>query len=143
MITQQCENCTKKGKNVYCNNCTKKADYFDVYSYDSSSRFDRGDLKGRIKAYTWHDVLEYIKDNFFDDGNKGNLNINCEKDFAYLEEIPTGVALLIRGSTVKSQRKNRLGYKVYLINEEKSFTSPAFKECNFWDLTTVTINKDT
>ena len=46
---QQCENCTKKGKNVYCNNCTKKADYFDVYSYDSSTRFDKGDIKGRIK----------------------------------------------------------------------------------------------
>ena len=141
MITQQCENCTKKGKNIYCNNCAKKADYFDVYSYDSSSRYDRGDLKGRIKAYTWHDVLEYIKDNFFDDGIKGNLNINCEKDFAYLEEIPTEQN--ITGSTVKSQRKNRLGYKVYLINEEKSFASPALKESNFWDLTTVTINKDT
>ena len=54
-----------------------------------STRFDKGDIKGRIKAYTWHDVLEYIKDNFFDDRIRGNLNINCEKDFAYLEEIAT------------------------------------------------------
>jgi hypothetical protein len=142
MIMQQCENCTKKGKNVYCNNCTKKADYFDVYSYDSSTRFDKGDIKGRIKAYTWHDVLEYIKDNFFNDRIKDNLNINCEKDFAYLEEIATEQNMT-SSSTEKSQRENKLGYKVYLINEEKSFGSPAFTHSNFWDLTTVTANEDT
>jgi hypothetical protein len=142
MIMQQCEICTKKGKNVYCNNCIKKADYFDVYSYDSSTRFDKGDIKGRIKAYTWHDVLEYIKDNFFNDHIKDNLNINCEKDFAYLEEMATEQNIT-SSSTEKSQGESKLGYKVYLINEEKSFGSPAFTHSNFWDLTTVTANEDT
>jgi hypothetical protein len=141
MIIQQCENCAKKGKNVYCNNCTKKADYFDIYSYDSSTRSDKGHIIGRIKAYTWHDALEYIKDNFFDDCNKSNLNINCEKDFAYLEEI-AAEQNTINSSKGKSQRENKLGYKVYLINEDKSFASPTFKDSIFWDLTTVTTNED-
>ena len=141
MIIQQCENCAKKGKNAYCNNCAKKPDYFDVYSYESNTRFDKGDIKGRIKAYTWHDVLEYIKDNFFDDRIKGHLNINCEKEFAYLEKIASEQNII--SNTENSQRESKLGYKVYLINEEKSFGSSAFTHGNYWDLTTVTTNEDT
>ncbi len=136
MIVQQCENCSKEGKNIYCNNCIKVANYFDVYTYDNTNRSDKGRIKGRIKAYTWHDVLEYIKYNFFDERSKGNLNINCEKDFAYLE-----VREAERDTIINSARKSQgeyLGYKVYLIDENKSFESRPLNDRSFWDLTTVT-----
>lgn len=44
MIIQQCDSCSKKGKNVYCNNCIKEADYFDIYKYyGDNNRFDKGE----------------------------------------------------------------------------------------------------
>jgi hypothetical protein len=47
MIEQQCDS----------DDCIKVADYFDVYKYHgNNSRFDKGRLIGRIKAYVWHDV---------------------------------------------------------------------------------------
>ena len=67
--------------------------------------------------------------------------IALEAILTYLEEIATEQNIT-NSSTEKSQRKNKLGYKVYLINEEKSFASPAFKDSNFWDLTIVTANED-
>jgi hypothetical protein len=84
MIEQQCDNRNNKGKNIYCNRCIKVADYFDVYKYQAS-RFDKGRLIGRINAYVWHDVIEYVKNNLLLNGST-NLNINCEKDFAYIDE---------------------------------------------------------
>ena len=67
MIIQQCCNCIEKGKNAYCNNCIKSGDNYDVYKYaeDKNNRFSKGKMIGRIKAYTWHDAIEHIKDNFF------------------------------------------------------------------------------
>ena len=64
VIEQQCENCSKKGKNVYCNNCIKVAEYFEVFKYsidnNSNSRFGKSSQPtDRIKAYTWHDAIDY------------------------------------------------------------------------------------
>jgi hypothetical protein len=124
VIEQQCENCSKKGKNVYCNNCIKIAEYFDVFKYridnDSNGRFGKGGQPtDRIKAYTWHDAIEYVKCNYFEKKSKENLNINCEKDFAYLEEI--------------DNNENLLGYSIYLNKE--GVKSSLLRDEDFCDLT--------
>jgi len=84
MITKQCDNCAPKGKNFYCNACDKTAELFYIYSY-YINRFSENTLMGRMKAFTWHDVLEYVRNNFFHNPS-GELDINCEKNFAYIEE---------------------------------------------------------
>lgn len=126
VIEQQCENCSKKGKNVYCNNCIKVAEYFEVFKYDiddnDNSRFGKGGQPtDRIKAYTWHDAIEYVKYNYFQKKSKENLNINCEKDFAYLEEI--------------DNNENLLGYSIYLNKEVGVKSSSLLRDEDFCDLT--------
>jgi hypothetical protein len=129
VIEQQCGNCSKKGKNVYCNNCIKVAEYFEVFKYgidknNSNSRFGKGrQPTDRIKAYTWHDAIEYVKCNYFEKKSRENLNINCEKDFAYLEEI--------------DNNKNLLGYSIYL-NKEVGAKSSLLRDEDFCDLTVDT-----
>jgi hypothetical protein len=105
VIEQQCENCNKKGKNVYCDNCIKVAEYFEVFKYsiDNNNRFGKGD------------AIEYVKCNYFEKKSKENLNINCEKDFAYLEEIDN------------NNNENLLGYSIYL-NKEVGVKSPLCSE---------------
>ena len=125
VIEQQCENCSKNGKNVYCNNCIKVAEYFEVFKYsiddNDNSRFGKGGQPtDRIKAYTWHDAIEYVKYNYFEKKSKENLNINCEKDFAYLEEI--------------DNNENLLGYSIYL-NKEVGVKSSLLRDEDFCDLT--------
>ena len=125
VIEQQCENCSKKGKNIYCNNCIKVAEYFEVFKYsidNNNKRFDKGQPTDRIKAYTWHDAIEYIKCNYFEKKNKENLNINCEKDFAYLEEID-------------NNNENLLGYSIYLNKEVGVKSSSLLRDEDFCDLT--------
>jgi len=135
-ITHQCEDCTEKGKNVYCNICEKSIDCFEVYKYnnDEKNRYSDGEAIGIIKAFTWHDAIEFIKNNFYD--NKENLDINCEKEFAYIE-----------GKTdshpVDNGNKNfeKPSYKIYLNNGERkeSKKSPLNLNWHVWDITT-TIN---
>ena len=131
VIEQQCENCIKKGKNIYCNNCIKVAEYFEVFKYsidnnNSNSRFGKsGKPTDRIKAYTWHDAIEYIKCNYFEKKSRENLNINCEKDFAYLEE--TG-----------NNNENLLGYSIYLNKEVGVKSSSLLRNEDFCDLTVDT-----
>ena len=126
VIEQQCENCIKKGKNIYCNNCIKVAEYFEVFKYsidnnNSNSRFGKsGKPTDRIKAYTWHDAIEYIKCNYFEKKSKENLNINCEKDFAYLEEI---------------DNNENLGYSICLYKEVGVKSSSLLRDEDFCDLT--------
>jgi hypothetical protein len=123
VIEQQCENCIKKGKNIYCNNCIKVAEYFEVFKYsidNNNKRFDKSQPTDRIKAYTWHDAIEYIKCNYFEKKSRENLNINCEKDFAYLEEI--------------DNNENLLGYSIYL-NKEVGVKSSLLRDEDFCDLT--------
>jgi len=130
MTIQQCNNCNKKGKNVYCNNCIKSPDYFDVYKYNDDDRFDKGRLIGTIKAYTWNEAIKYIKNRFFSHRSKEDLIINCEKDFTYLEENRSGSAI----NTNNKIEENWFGYKIYL-NKEGNESPPLVKDKDFWDIT--------
>lgn len=137
MIVQQCEGCMVKGKKAYCSNCNLKADYFEVYSYNRiSDRFGKGTLKLKIKAYTWNDVLDHIKSNFFNDTSEEGFNINCEKDFAYIEVNPSQSQQVVGGGALKTSKKgNQFGFKVYLIDYDKLIESPPVEDRNFFDLT--------
>ena len=130
VIEQQCENCIKKGKNIYCNNCIKVAEYFEVFKYsidNNNKRFDKGQPTDRIKAYTWHDAIEYVKCNYFEKKSKENLNINCEKDFSYLEEIDN------------NNSENLSGYSIYLNKEVGAVKSSSLlRDEDFCDLTVDT-----
>ncbi|MGB8023418.1 MAG: hypothetical protein WCF06_03770 [Nitrososphaeraceae archaeon] len=130
VIEQQCENCSKKGKNVYCNDCIKIAEYFEVFKYNIDSNNNKrfgskdGQPTDRIKAYTWHDAIEYVKCKYFEKKSKEKLNINCEKDFAYLEEI-------------ENNSENLLGYSIYL-NKKVEVKSSLLRDEDFCDLTVDT-----
>src|SRR5919205_352706 len=138
-ITRQCANCSKEGKNFYCNDCTKSADYFDVYKYEdnNNNRISKGKMIGRIKAYTWHDAIEYVKNSLFHDRTK-KFNIDCEKDFAYVEE--EDIDSTITGDRNK-EKETMLGFKLYL-NKEEDKSESSFKDENFWDLTIATITNN-
>ena len=143
MIVQQCEDCERKGKKVYCNSCTLRADYFDVYSYGRSNindQSDRGQVELRIKAYTWNDVLEYLRNNFFDNRSKNDLNINCEKDYAYIEEKQAEQVKLdssCNAGARELEKENLMGFKVYFIDRDKLIESQTLKERDVYDLTRV------
>jgi hypothetical protein len=140
MIIHQCQSCAEKGKHAYCNKCVKSGDYYDVYKYaeDKESRFRKGKMIGTIKAYTWHDAIEHIKDNFFHNCS-ANLNINCEKDFAYLEEKPESI---VRDDRDNGAAENPLGYTIYLNNEGNESGSLSSLKENFWDLTAPANNNN-
>ena len=131
MTIQQCNNCNKKGKNVYCNNCIKSPDYFYVYKYNDNdaNRFNKGQLIGAIKAYTWHEAINYVKNRFLPHRSKEDLIINCEKDFTYLEENRSGSAINLDNKV----EENRFGYKIYLNKEANE--SRSVKDKDFWDVT--------
>jgi hypothetical protein len=140
-IIRQCANCSKEGKNFYCSNCTKSADYFDVYKYeDNNNRISTGKMIGRIKAYTWHDAIEYVKNSLFHDRTR-KFNIDCEKDFAYVEE--ENINSTITGDRNK-EKETMLGFKLYLNNEEEEEdkSESSLKGENFWDLTTTITNNN-
>lgn len=129
VIIKQCDNCIKKGKKVYCNHCIKSVNFFDVYKYNNS-RFDNGYLIAKIKAYTWHDATEYIKHKYYSNSVNDNLIIDCEKDFAYLQEKNRSKSFTIINNSVE-KKEDLLGYKIYLNNTESE--SSFFK--NFKDQT--------
>ena len=131
MITKQCDNCAPKGKNFYCNACDKTAELFYIYSY-YINRFSENTLMGRMKAFTWHDVLEYVRNNFFH--NPGELDINCEKNFAYIEE-KLSHKLSSNRSTNRSDRNHPMGYKIYLNKDNESIGDTL--KGDFWDLTST------
>jgi len=85
-------------------------------------------LIGGFKAYTWHDVLEFVRYNFFHHLS-GDLNVDCEKEFAYIER---------KISNQKTENYNKeidpLGYKIYL-NKDKKLIEDAPRVGGFWDLT--------
>jgi hypothetical protein len=135
-IIKQCEECYKIGTNIYCNNCIKSIDFFDVFRYkNSDKRFVDGESIGKIKAYTWHDAIEFIKNNFYNDQH--NLDINCEKEFAYVEEKTT-ISNPI-SSKNDNKKKDYVSYKIYLnkeVNNESNLSS--FEENkNVWDTTII------
>ncbi len=132
MIIKQCHDCAKKGKNFYCNSCDKTAESFDIYCY-YANRMTENSLIGRMKAYTWHDVLGYIKNNFFYDLS-GELNIDCEKDFAYIEKkLSENVSSNI--SNDKSDSEHPVGYKIFLNKNDTTPLVTTTKAIDFWDLT--------
>jgi hypothetical protein len=92
---------------------------------------------GRIKAYTWHDAIEYVKNSLFHDRTK-KFNIDCEKDFAYVEE---DIDSTITGDRNK-EKETMSGFKLYLNKkEEEGKSESSLKDENFWDLTiTITNN---
>ncbi len=132
MITKQCDNCAPKGKNFYCNACDKTAELFYIYSY-YINRFSENTFMGRMKAFTWHDVLEYVKNNFFHNPS-GELDINCEKNFAYIEEKLSHKLSYSRG-TNKSDRNHPIGYKIYLNKDNQSIDDTP--KGDIWDLTST------
>jgi hypothetical protein len=145
MIVQQCEECAKKGKKAYCNCCTLRADYFHVHGYGSRSTDglpNGSQIELIIKAYTWNDVIEYIKNTFFGTRSRTDLNINCEKDYAYIEENvqvrPDGAINYVR----QSGKKNVFGFKIYLINSDDLLQSQTFKDLNVYDLTSNNTRDD-
>jgi hypothetical protein len=132
VIIKQCYDCAKKGKNFHCDSCDKRAESFDIYCY-YANRPSENSLIGRMKAYTWHDVLEYIKNNFFY-GLSGELNIDCEKDFAYVEKkLSENVSSNI--SNDKSDSKHPVGYKIFLNKDDTTTVVSSNNVIDFWDLT--------
>jgi hypothetical protein len=129
-IIEQCEKCERDGKNVYCNNCKKSIDYFYVYEYKNhNNRFNDGQMIGKIRAYTWHDAIEYIKNNFFND--QKNLNINCEREFAYIEKKLQADPLKI-----VYNNKDHMAFKLYLNKERKNESkSNSLNDDIIWDIT--------
>lgn len=136
MINRQCDNCAKQGKNFYCNACDKTADFFEIYSY-YISRTSKNSLIGGFKAYTWHDALEFIRYNFFQDLS-GDLKVDCEKEFAYIERKLSNQSTANR-SMEKEFSKDPLGYKIYL-NKDKKLVEDGAKVGAFWDLTLLGVN---
>jgi hypothetical protein len=140
MIVQQCEECAKKSKKAYCNRCILRADYFHIQGY--GSRHIEGKSNGNwleliTKAYTWNDVIEYIRNTFFGNCSRAELNINCEKDFAYIEEN-----LDVQDKTdgplnniLESRKMNLIGFKVYLIDRDNPVQSQVVNNQNLYDLT--------
>jgi hypothetical protein len=132
MINRQCDNCAKQGKNFYCNACDKTAEFFDIHSY-YINRTSKNSLIGGFKAYTWHDVLEFVRYNFFHHLS-GDLKVDCEKEFAYIER---------KISNQKTENYNKeidpLGYKIYL-NKDKKLIEDAPRVGGFWDLTLLGVN---
>ncbi len=131
MINRQCDNCAKQGKNFYCNACDKTADFFDIYSY-YINRTSKNSLIGGFKAYTWHDVLEFIRYNFFHDPSD-ELKVDCEKEFAYIERKLSN-QITANHSMEKEYSEDPLGYKIYL-NKDKKLIEDEPKVGGFWDLT--------
>ncbi len=133
-IIKQCEECNEIGKNAYCDNCIKFMDFFDVFRYkNNNNRFVDGESIGKIKAYTWHDAIEFIKNNFYQDWQ--DLDINCEKEFAYIEEKTTTSNFVSPESDHKN--KDYSSYKIYLNKKNESNPLSFEENRNVWDATVV------
>jgi hypothetical protein len=108
-IILQCEKCRQISKKTYCGECKKSIDYFEVFEYknEATDNETRKPVE-RIKAYTWTDVLNFVKNKYFQEDS--DLNINCEKDFAYIErKTPRDVSSSNMNSMI-----DQLGYRIFL-----------------------------
>jgi hypothetical protein len=106
IFTQARGECKEAGKKMYCKDCEKSIDYFEVFENNQSKTTT---LIHIIKAYTWNDVIKFVKDKYFKD--QDNLLIDCEKEFAFLEKQNKSDKLLtepVEQSTI---------YKICLRNE--------------------------
>jgi len=106
-IILQCEKCRLISKKTYCEECKKSVDYFEVFEYNNETSVpESGEPIERIKAYTWSDVLNFVKNKYFLENS--DLNINCEKDFAYIEEKT------LRDTSSMNSTIGKLGYRIFL-----------------------------
>lgn len=110
VIIKQCVKCKEVGKKMYCNECEKSVDYFQVFENMIDDNHDKiSTLIHTIKAYTWNDVIKFVKDEYFKD--QDDLVIDCEKEFAYIERHVNSDIPLTNPS---NQKKS---YKIFLSNE--------------------------
>jgi hypothetical protein len=107
VIILQCEKCRQISKKNYCKECKKSIDYFEVFEYNNETTVpETKEPKERIKAYTWSDVLNFVKNKYFQENS--DLNINCEKDFAYIEKKA------LRDASDMNSKIDKVGYKIFL-----------------------------
>ena len=66
IFTQARGECKEAGKKMYCKDCEKSIDYFEVFENNQSKTTT---LIHIIKAYTWNDVIKFVKDKYFKDQN--------------------------------------------------------------------------
>ncbi len=111
-IILQCEKCRQISKKTYCGECKKSIDYFEVFEINKEAAIDHETREPieRIKAYTWTDVLNFVKNKYFQEDT--DLNINCEKDFAFIEKktFPDPSSNM---NTIIDQ----LGYRIFLSKD--------------------------
>ena len=106
-IILQCEKCRQISKKTYCGECKKSIDYFEVFEYNNEIIVpETREPIERIKAYTWSDVLNFVKNKYFQETS--DLNINCEKDFAYIEKK------VLQDASNKNSVMDKLGYRILL-----------------------------
>lgn len=110
-IIKQCLKCKDIGKKMYCKDCEKSIDYFEIFEnmYENNNNTNIPTLIHTIKAYTWNDVIIFIKDKYFKE--QKDLVIDCEKDFAYLERQPK------LGHPLANPVDQSRSYKIYLKNK--------------------------
>ena len=106
-IILQCEKCRQISKKTYCEECKKSIDYFEVFEYnDETIVTESREPIERIKAYTWNDVLNFVRNKYFEENSE--LNINCEKDFAYIEKKA------LQNTSNMNSMIDKSGYRIFL-----------------------------
>ena len=106
-IILQCEKCRQISKKTYCGECKKSIDYFEVFEYNDETIVPESrEPIERIKAYTWNDVLNFVKNKYFEENSE--LNINCEKDFAYIEKKA------LQNTSNMNSMIDKSGYRIFL-----------------------------
>ncbi|HKR73982.1 MAG TPA: hypothetical protein VJR94_07710 [Candidatus Nitrosocosmicus sp.] len=110
VIVKQCVKCKEVGKKMYCNNCQKSIDYFQVFEDVFGENYEKkSTLIHTIKAFTWNDVIKFVKDEYFKD--QDDLIIDCEKEFAYLERNTKS------DTSLANSVKQSSSYRIFLKNE--------------------------
>jgi hypothetical protein len=106
-IILQCEKCRQISKKTYCEECKKSIDYFEVFEYNDETIVPESrEPIERIKAYTWNDVLNFVRNKYFEENSE--LNINCEKDFAYIEKKA------LQNTSNMNSMIDKSGYRIFL-----------------------------
>jgi len=106
-IILQCEKCRQISKKTYCGECKKSIDYFEVFEYNDDAIIPESrEPIERIKAYTWNDVLNFVRNKYFEENS--DLNINCEKDFAYIEKKA------LQNTSNMNSMIDKSGYRIFL-----------------------------
>lgn len=123
-IIEQCQECKAIDKKKYCGNCKKSIDYFEVFKYSIGNDNKVNMIPIHIvKAYTWNDVIKFVKDKHFSDDLKPD--INCEKDFTYID------GKMNSSDLTNHSIPNIKGCRIYMNNKIASSTvSNSVKDFN-------------